>query len=137
MSWCKNSCLNCNAIHETPLHNTIKISYGSYRDVLKYTEEITASKTEIIIKTFRFSYPKINEDLMESARIDALTIGRLSSSENVANVFGYCGATMQQESFINDALSAIMTKNKKGSKYDDATKGFMMNLHLCKSYMLH
>ena len=119
------------------MHNTIKISYGSYRDVLKHTEEITASKTEIIIKTFRFSYPKINEDLIESIRIDALIMERLSSSEHIASVFGYCGAPMQQESFINDILSAIMTKNKKGSKYDNATKGFYNEFTPLKSCILH
>ena len=73
--------------------------------------------------------------MIESIRIDVLIMEKLSSSEHVANVFGYCSATTQQESFINDMLSAIITKNKKGSKCNDTTKVFYNEFMLKITYV--
>lgn len=109
ISWYHSKYPNCNSIHELSfINNTQVLSYGYYRDVLRYHDRIS-TKYGSSIKTLRYEH-SYNEESYEMIRIDALVMEKLTFSKYIADIYGFCGTSILQELFMDDVEDVFVPR---------------------------
>ena len=108
----------CNSIHEYDMasktgddHDTVKlINHGYWRDVWKVND---VNKKEYVLKTIRYEH-EYTERNFDRHRRDALAMERLTASENIVDIYGFCGNSgIFQYSQEGDVSSMIWGRHSK------------------------
>lgn len=96
-SWENDSYPSCNTMHEVGWISSIGkdtgsvqsqlINNGLWRDVWKLTE---LGSHNVALKTLRYEQ-EFKKFVYNSQRIDAILMEKLTASENVASIYGFCG----------------------------------------------
>jgi hypothetical protein len=101
--WQTKSYMNCNTFHETDMYTDFEqfLNHGEYRDVWKVSYRSNGnnfSKEPIVLKTLRLADNKyFTAHRAEQHRVDAMASERLTSSRNVASIYGFCGQSAMNE----------------------------------------
>jgi hypothetical protein len=112
--WQRQSFLVCNTLHEveTSFDTTLNfINCGGSRCAFRLLDDFGGDY--VVMKTIKYSsdFVAIRYD---KARIDALTMERLTSSPYVANIYGNCGTSQLVET-AEQNLHDLFKRKRKGS----------------------
>lgn len=120
-SWQNKSYPTCLEVHSINLKADVHyIAHGGRRDVWKVLAK-NSSSDEVVLKTLRFNGPKDEANkfpsMIESHRIDALIMERLTGSDRIANVFGFCGNSALNEVGYNNLYKFIDSTDKNQTDF--------------------
>ena len=107
---------NCNSIHETSPSestgtNTTYISHGYFRDVISLTDQMGE---DIVMKILRMKKHDVDYELMESIRVDALVMERLTASPRITEIYGHCGVSVYTESLPGEIEQNAVPGDTRG-----------------------
>lgn len=98
-SWQKSSFPSCNLVHEIDLTNSLAenasevLAYGAYRDVWSITG---MDKNRYVLKTMLYERDFTVRNF-DRYRRDAVAMERLTSSELILDIYGFCGSSAATE----------------------------------------
>ena len=110
---------NCNSIHETSPSESIStrketfqyISHGYFRDVISLTDQVGEG---IVMKILRMKKHDVDYELMESIRVDALVMERLTASPRITEIYGHCGVSVFTESLPGEIEQNAVPGDTRG-----------------------
>jgi hypothetical protein len=113
---------------------------GSWRSVWKVQRDLSWSQSApvtsgietLVLKLLKFQRRDFNAESYEHHRIDAMAMERLTASNHIVNVFGYCGQSVVTE--YASTTARLLTKNTTLTSLDRLKMGrdivqAMMDLH--------
>jgi len=103
--WQVESFPNCNKFHELDLSTMRYVRSGTARAAFELTEDIDGISNKFVYKSIKYS-KDISEKKVEEQRKDGLLLERMSSSQFIPDIHGYC------------SLAVIMDFMPEGSMHD-------------------
>lgn len=124
-NWHRDLPMNCNSLHEFDIERRFRLGEskylgaGSYREVYMTRLSQPQPPQNVVFKSYYWGADYSNADF-EFMRMDAIVAERLTFSNRIVDIYGYCGTGMINEAMINGDMEDFAVPN--GGRIDTPLK---------------
>ena len=91
-------------------------------------------KTKVVIKTLRYLH-NYEQSFYEHNRIDAIAMERLTSSNHIVNIYGFCGNSVITEYANGPRLGTIADETRSSMKKQNKKGGLEKKKYFCTKHV--